>query len=239
MKFQDNFSEILLIAEVDVIFYYEDKYLIQNVNFHMKLLNIKDSLTNPYIQSAIAYFNLTPQQLRETTKVSQAHNLWSLLNLCGLDDKNGINRTIQYYFKHVFGDQFQVNKNEWTLNNIAITDELFSRIQDISLVVAGMKKFNEQNAFNYDKPQWLIEKEAEIKRIKNQGKNNSTKNNFEELMKIFLPLNYELNYSFEELFKMNYYHIQYLSKYIPKIVGYDIQKRQIMSKKKIKYITDK
>lgn len=239
MKFQDNFSEILLIAEGDVIFYYEDKYLIQNVNFHMKLLNIKDSLTNPYIQSAIAYFNLTPQQLREITKVNQAHNLWSLLNLCGLNDKNGVNRAIQYYFKHVFGDQFQVNKNEWTLNNIAITDELFSRIQDISLVVAGMKKFNEQNAFNYDKPQWLIEKEAEIKRIKNQGKNNNTKNNFEELMKIFLPLNYELDYSFEELFKMNYYHIQYLSKYIPKIVGYDIQKRQIMSKKKIKYITDK
>ena len=239
MKFNDNFSELVLVSESDVIFYYEDKYLIKNVNFHMKLLNIKDSLTNPYIQYAISYFNLSPEQLRSVTKVSQAQNLWSLLNLCGLDSNNGISRAIQYYFTYVFEDQFKVEAQAWKINNIEITEELFCRIQDISLVVAGMKKFNEQNAFQYDKPHWLIEKEEEIKRIKNQGKNKNNKNHFEELMKIFLPLNYELGYSFEELFKMNYYHIQYLSKYIPKIVGYDIQKRQFMSKKKIKYITDK
>ena len=86
----------------------------------------------------------------------------------------------------------------------------------------------------------MIDKENEIKRIKNQGKTKTGEyNNFQELAKILVPLNYELGYSFEELFDMNYYHIQFLSKYIPKMVGYDISKRQIMSKKKIKYITDK
>ena len=238
MKFQDNFSEILLVSEGDVIFYYEDKYLIQNTNFRMKLLNIKDSLTDPYIQIAITYFNFSPEQLRETTKINHAQNLWSLLNLVGLDSKNGINRSIQYYFQYVFGEQFKIENKEWKLNGIAVTEEIFARIQDISLVVAGMKKFNEQTIMQFDKPQWLLDKEAEIRKIKNQGKNQNGKNHFEELMKIFLPLNYELGYSFEELFQMNYYHIQYLSKYVPKIVGYDIQKRQIMSKKKLKYITD-
>ena len=141
---------------------------------------------------------------------------------------------------YCFGEQFKIENKQWKLNDIFVTEELFNRIQDISLVVAGMKKFNEQSILQLNKPQWLIDKENEIKRIKNssKGKNNSNKQ-FEELMKIFLPLNYELNYSFEELFNMNYYHIQYLSHYIPKIVGYDIQKRQIMSKKKLKYITEK
>ena len=237
MKLQDNFSELVLVSESDVIFYFEDKYLVKNVNFKMHLVTIKDSLTDPYIQFAIAYFNLSPQQLRESVKMDIVHNLWSLLNLCGLASSNSIVRYIKYYFEYAFGDQFSVNKNEWKINDIIITEELFNRIQDISLVIAGMKKFNEQNSMQIDKPAWLLEKEEEIRRIKSQKKIGN-KNHFEELMKIFLPLNYELGYTFEELFKMNYYHIQFLSKYIPKIVSYDVQKRQIMSKKKIKYITE-
>lgn len=238
MQFKDNFSEMVLLSETEVIFYYENQFLKDNVFFTMKLLPIKDSLTNPYIQNAIAYFALTPQQLREKTKLSQAHNLWSFLNIADLSKSNPVNRSIAYYFNFVFGEQFSNEKGVWKINNLEITEELFNRIQDITLVVSGMKKFSEQSIFQMDKPSWLLEKEAEIARIKNGKKGKVQKNHFEELMKTFLPLNYELGYSLEELFNMNYFHVQYLSKYIPKIVGYDLQKRQIMSKKKIKYITE-
>jgi hypothetical protein len=89
------------------------------------------------------------------------------------------------------------------------------------------------------KPETIKHKKHEIKRIKNQGAKTGSYNSFTELSKVLMPLNYELHYSFEELFNMNYFHIKFLSAYIPKMVSYDIQKRQVLSKKKIKYITDK
>ena len=144
---------------------------------------------------------------------------------------------IEYYMFHVVGEQFDASGEEWKLNGITIDEELFERIRTITLVVAGLKNIKSLSIQNIKKPQWLIEKEEEINKIKRQT--NGNKNHFEELMKIFLPLNYELGYSLDELFHMNYYHIQYLARYIPKIVSYDVQKRQIMSKKKIKYITEK
>lgn len=110
---------------------------------------------------------------------------------------------------------------------------------DIVLIASGIKKFSEQSAIQTQKPGWLIEKEEEIRRIKSQGSNSKVKNECQELLKVLVPLNYELGYSFEELFSMNYFHIQALATYIPKIVSYDVSKRAVLSKKKIKYITEK
>ena len=110
---------------------------------------------------------------------------------------------------------------------------------DITLVGCGLKKITEQNILQQQKPKWLIEKEEEIRRIKGQGKKQGGGDEFQELLKVLMPLNYELGYSFEELLNMNYFHIQTLLTYIPKIVSYDIQKRAVFSKQKIKYITDK
>lgn len=238
MNFQDNFSETLLMSESDVIFYYEDMYLIKNVCFNMHLLKIKDSLNNPYIQFALSFFNLSSNDLKTKFGDPHIHNLWSLLNLLGLDNNSFTHRCVRYYMEFVFENQFTQKNKKWFINDIEIDERLFNRIQDISLVICGTKKFHEQNSINGEdeRPQWLIDAEEQIKKIKQQSKPNQ--NYFEDLMKMFLPLNYELGYSLEELFNMNYFHVWYLHKYIPKIVNYDIGKRQFMSKKKLQYITD-
>ena len=237
MEFQDNFSEILLIAERPVLFYCKDPYLKTNIDFEMKLISIADSFTHPYIQHTIALFNLTLKEIQDSFKCSNAGSLWEVLNIIGLNSQNYIMATIRYTMNFLFANQFQIIDNLWYLNNIVVNEELFNRIKDIVLVTSGIKKFTEQDKLQVAKPQWLIEKEREIRRIKNQSKNQNS-NGLNELSKILLPLAYEFHYSLDELFNMNYYHIQFLSKYIPKIVSYDVQKRQIMSKKKLKYITE-
>ena len=241
MEWKDNFSEILLVAEEPVIFYWDNPYLIETVDLVMKLPTLAQTLTNPHVQMAITIFQMPLKELQKTIPNIQFSSTWELLTL--LNNKqpgNQISRNIAYYFQLMFGEAFKIENSIWYIGIIELEEELFNRIAEISIIAAGLKDYKDQQKFNQDKPQWLIDKENEIKRIKNQGKVKTGEyNNFQELSKILIPLNYELGYSFEELFAMNYYHIQFLSRYIPKMVGYDISKRQIMSKKKIKYITDK
>lgn len=243
MQFKDNFSEILLIAEEPVIFYLDNPYLIQTVDLIMKLPTLAQTLTNPHIQLAITIFQMPIKELQNTIAGMSFDSTWDLLyKLNKAQPGNQISRNVMYYLQLVFGEVFHEDEvtHNWLLDRFEIDEELFNRIAEISIVAAGLKDYKDQTKYNQDKPQWLIDKENEIKRIKNQGKTKAGEyNNFQELAKILVPLNYELGYSFEELFAMNYYHIQFLSKYIPKMIGYDISKRQIMSKKKIKYITDK
>lgn len=241
MKFKDNFTEILLIAEKPVIFYADDKYLIKNVDLVMKLPTLAQTLTDPHIQLAITIFQMPLSELRNTIVGLEFSSTWDMLKkLNKIQPGNQICRNIEYYLKTMFDNFTTNNENIWVINGIELDETLYNRIAEISIIAAGLKEYKDQSKFQQDKPQWLIDKENEIKRIKNQGKVKTGEyNSFNELTKILIPLNYELGYSFEELFAMNYYHIKFLSKYIPKMVGYDIQKRQIMSKKKIKYITDK
>jgi hypothetical protein len=163
---------------------------------------------------------------------------WDFLLKLRENNNDIISRSLIYCFKECFGDDFDEKK--WTIQEFEIDENFFNRVEEIILISSGIKNFKDQRKFNEDKPQWLIDKENEIKRIKNQGKiKTGGYNDFNELLKVLIPLNYELNYSFDELFNMNYFHIKQLSVYISKIVNYDISKRQIMSKKKIKYIIDK
>ena len=243
MQFKDNFSEILLIAEEPVIFYLDNPYLIQTADLVMKLPTLAQTLTNPHVQLAITIFQMPIKELQNTIGDTDFDSTWDLLyKLNKTRPGNQISRNVMYYLQLVFGEAFHENEitHNWLLDRFEIDEELFNRIAEISIVAAGLKDYQDQKKYNQDKPQWLIDKENEIKRIKNQGKTKTGEyNNFQELAKILIPLNYELGYSFEELFDMNYYHVKFLSKYIPKMIGYDIQKRQIMSKKKIKYIIDK
>lgn len=239
MKFQDNFSEILLIAEEPVTFYISDANLKDNFDFHMRLINLKDSFINPYIQNALALCHMSSADWRSKTH-NQHSSLWEMLKLYKFNRENILVRNIKYFLCFLLQEQFEDNNGTWSIKRIEIDQILFERICEIALVSAGLKKFNDQSQFQAYKPQWLIDKEAEIQRIKNGNKKQTSNNSqYEELLKIIMPLNYELGYTFDELFNMNYFHIQALTKFVPKIIGYDIQKRQIMSKKKIKYITDK
>ena len=242
MEFKDNFSEILLIAEEPVIFYLDSPYITKTIDLTMKLPTLSQTLTNPHIQLAITIFQMPLKELQKAVPGMQFNSTWDLLQqLIIKQPGNYICRNIVYYLQNMFGEQFTEDKNHiWYLDIFEIDEDLYNRIAEISVIAAGLKEYQDQKKFNQDKPQWLIDKENEIKRIKNQGKIKTGEyNNFQELTKILISLNYELGYSFEELFDMNYYHIHFLSKYIPKMIGYDISKRQIMSKKKIKYITDK
>ena len=243
MEFKDNFSEILLIAEKPVIFYLDNPYIIKTIDLVMKLPNLAQTLTDPHIQMAITIFQMSVKELQQAITGIEFNSTWELLQILNKKQPgNQIARNVAYYLQAMFGDEFQEDEinHTWHISIFEIDEDLYNRIAEISIIAAGLKDYKDQKKYNQDKPQWLIDKENEIKRIKNQGKIKTGEyNNFQELTKILIPLNYELGYSFEELFAMNYYHIQFLSKYIPKMVGYDISKRQIMSKKKIKYITDK
>lgn len=239
MEFKDNFSEILLIAETPVMFYLAEEYLATNFYFTARLINLRDSFLDPYIQNALALSNITSTQWQEKTN-KECSCLWEILQQYKFSQNNTAVRSVYYLLEHMLGDQLENVNSTWRIKGIDINRTLFERICDIALISAGLKKYNEQSKLQAHKPQWLIDKEAEIQRIKSSGRNkNAGGNQYEELLKIIMPLNYELGYSFEEIFNMNYFHIQALTKFIPKIIGYDIQKRQIMSKKKIKYITDK
>ena len=237
MEIQDNFSELLLITEKPVSFYFP------TVTPIMKIPNIADSFTDQKLQLATAILNMPLKRLQEQMPNLKFENLWSLVSFLMLQKvPNLITDNIRYLFKYCFGEQFSEQNNKWYLCNIELQKEIFDRVCEIILISMCIKKFSEQEKFQLDKPLWLREKEAEIQRIKSQGKKGgSDAQTFETITKVFIQINYEFGYTFEQLFNMNYYHIQLLQKYIPKVISYDIQKRSIaagMTKKKLKYITD-
>lgn len=114
-------------------------------------------------------------------------------------------------------------------------------MQDIILIECGLKDYKDQRINDSLKPQWLIEKEEQIRRIKSQGNSNKegVSNDFQELLRVLMPLSYEFKYTLEQLLDMNYFHIKVLLSYIPKIVSYDVRKHQTLAKGKIKYINEK
>ena len=240
MKLKDNFSEVLLLSEQPVMFYTDDPMIPIDISSTMKLITVAESFTHPYIQYAIALLNLDTASLQKTFRDSRIANLWSMLNLVGLGSDSYIHRCSKFLFSHMFGSQFQATEEKWTINNIILDDAWFCRIQEIILITNGIRKFADQEKFHAHKPQWLREKEAEIQRIKNGGKKQSGgEAHYNELLRTLVPLCYEFNYTLEQLFDMNYFHIQALSSYIPRIVAYDLGKRQVFAKKAPKYITEK
>ena len=236
MKLKDNFSEILLLSEQPVIFSCDDPYLIKTIKITMKILPISLTLTDPFVQYSLAIFNLTAQDIEDRLKQVGCSTKWDFLLKLREQNTDPISRNLIYYFQLCFGTQFDAQN--WKINGIEIDEQLYSRIEDIALISAGIKKFNEQQIFNKDKPAWLIEQENKIKRIKNQNKQQNV-NAFAQMSKTLISINHEFGYSFEEVFDMNYFHMQHLANYVPKAIAFDIQKRQVLSKKKIKYITDK
>ena len=158
---------------------------------------------------------------------------WQLIMLCQKELRNQLGRKMEYLFTYLFQDQFYVKDSVWHLGDYPLEEKLYNRIEEIVLIAAGFRNFEDQAL---DKPQWLIDKENEIRRIKAQGQSN--RNSLKDFTKLILPLIYEYNYTTEQIFEMNYFHVKFLAKQINAIVRYDIQKRQVFSKQKIKYITD-
>lgn len=236
---KDNFSEIQLISGQPVWFYLQDNGIKALDPVVMTLPTAVQVLTDPYLQVAIALLHMPLSTLKKSVSTIQFNTLWDFfLILKKIEPKNIYIMHFEYLFKLCFGADFVVHDFGWTIKNIALNEEWFNRIVDIILISTGLKKFHEQAIAQ--KPQWLIDKEAEIQRIKNQNK--STKDphqEFEDLLKILISLNYELGYSFGELLHMNQFQIHTLSGFIPKMVKYDLAKRAVFSKQKIKYITDK
>lgn len=237
MKFKDNFNEILLIAEEPVLFYIDSPFLTKTLDFKMKLLNLKDILLNPYVQFTIALCNMPIQELQHNITTYKFNSLFELLTILlqngGTDT---ISRSFQSTGRLIFNN-FSIKDNQYYIKDFILDQDLFERIQLILLISSGLIKFGQTiQAQNIVKPQWLIEQEEKIRKIKNQ--NISESDNFKQISKVLIAINYELHYTFEELFNMNYYHINFLSTYVPKIVNYDIQKRQILAKKPPKYITE-
>lgn len=241
MKFKDNFSEISLIAEAPVIFYSDEPNLVKIIQFEVTLPSFKDSMLDPFVQFGLAYCNLTSADLKKIINSTLTiTSIWQLLQTTKQNEYQDLFSQSIIYLLNKYVEDFKIEDGIFYSGRFLIDEELFNRITEILLIASGIKEFNDQQKFQQGKPQWLIEKEAEIKRIKNSAKGQSnTANSCDELTKLLLPLNYELGYSFEELFEMNYYHIKYLGKYIPRFIRYDIQKRQVFSKKPAKYITEK
>ena len=147
----------------------------------------------------------------------------------------------EYLLQYCFEEQYQSAKNGWFISGIVFDKNWFIRLQDIILIECGLKEYKDQRINDSLKPQWLIDKEEEIRRIKSQGKSGKegTSNDFQELLRVLMPLSYEFKYTLEQLMEMNYFHIKMLSTYIPRIVSYDVRKHQPLSKSKIKYINEK
>ncbi len=238
MEIKDNFSEVLLLSEQPVIFYFDDY---TDVTMHVP--TIKEFFNDQRLQYAVSISYMDINELRQYITQLSINNCFELYQLLLIaDSKDTVTYNITYLFKHCFGEQCQIVDKHLYLGGHILTEEWFARITEIVHIASCIKKFNEQNKFSAAKPQWLIEQEKKIKRIKSQGADASSSNVANQLLKVLIQINLELGYTFEQLFNMNYYHIQQLQQYIPKIVSYDIQKRALTAgnskNKKLKYVTD-
>ena len=235
LKIKDNFTEILLIAEQPVLFYLDEPYLLKLTHVPMMLPKIKDVLTDPYIQQALAVFNLSIAELSKSWGI-ELESKWEVIELCQGQLGQSIGRKVAYFFNYLFGENFRIEDDKWWLGDLPLEENFYLRIEEIVLIAAGIRNFDEQPT-KMDKPQWLIDKENEIRRIKAQRNNGGS--GFEELSKTIIPISYEFGYTLDQIFEMNYYHVKYLAGYISRIVRYNIQSRQVFGKGKIKYINEK
>ena len=243
LKLRDNFSEnhLLFNKPVHFLVFKDDAQSIILADFYIKLISIEQLYFNEYVATCVNIMRKSSTELKEQFKmtVEDVTHLLTLEYLMLIKDQ--LPSAVNLVHNIVSGLQtlcpdLKVVDNQFFIQDVPLTDELFERFRNIWLMSAGLQNYNQM--YKYMSPEQRALEER-IQAIKNKGrKQDGGDNSFE---KSYMVLTYEFNYTQEQILAMTPYMIKTILKYTSRSINYKLTlaAKANGNTKKVKFITDK
>lgn len=221
MTFNNNFSELLLLANQDIKFQNENKE-----EFIFKPIKVKDAFFNENLLWLISFLEKDPKDLNQGIEGFEITDHYDFVLLALT---LGEYREEMKEFYHIITSslkvilpEFNFSGKQMFIDDIPLTKDLFKQITEILFRMLEKEKIV---IYDSDDEFTKREKEAKLKvqRIKQNSKKSSNKDT--KLEDVFAAIIYEFpQYKLEDLFELNIYNFYYLFKYVGKIANYEVSK---------------
>lgn len=241
MNFNNNFSEIRLIANENIEFYDEDYEIL----FEIVPIKVKDVYLDNDLIWFINFLEADIEDLKKNFAGIEIKTHLDFINMVFMvinDTRKVSARTQIYNSLRKIVPQTTFKNNKIHFGEIEINEQI---MQDIRFVLLKMfhKKIEEAEEFADEDDPKMAEFRAMQKKIakikQNAKKKNSSSLSFKD---VFAAILYEFpQYKLEDVFELNIYTFYYLFEYVGKIANYEVSKIAAGNglAKKHKYFIDK
>jgi len=220
MNFNNNFSELLLLANQDIKFWNDD-----GEEFIVKPILAKDAFFNHDILWLINFLETDIEELQKNTSGFEVESHYQFLNLIlTLGEKrekvNELSSVIKNSLEIIIPD-FEFKEKRMFIGDVYLSKILFDQIIEVIF-----KMLQKEKIIIYDTDDEATKKEKEVKlrvqKIKKNSKKSNSSTSFEDFIAAII---YEFpQYKIEDLFELNIYNFYYLFKYVGKIANYEVSK---------------
>lgn len=220
MNFNNNFSELLLLANQDITFWNEE-----GKEFIVKPISTKDAFFNKDFLWLINFLETEVEDLQKNINSFEINSHYDFLNfVLTLGEKReqmkDLSSTIKNSLKIIIPD-FNFLEKRMFIGKIFFSRNLFDQVTEVIF-----KMLQKEKIIIYETDDEATKKEKEVKmrvqKIKKNSKKTNKSTSFEDFIAAIL---YEFpQYKIEDLFELNIYNFYYLFKYVGKIANYEVSK---------------
>lgn len=222
MNFNNNFSELLLLANQDIKFWNEEK----DEEFIMKPMLVKDVFFNDNLLWLINFLDNDIEEISKSIEGVEIKDHYDFLILAltlgeHRKEMKGFYNLINNSLKLIL-PEFEFSGKQMFIDNTLLTKKLFKQINEILFKILEKEQIV---IYETDDEFTKKEKEAKLKvqKIKKNSQKNSNKGT--KLEDIFAAIIYEFpQYKISDLFELNIYTFYYLFKNVGKIANYEVSK---------------
>ena len=218
-NFKNNYSELLLLANEDVIFRDSSK------SFKFVPMSVRNIFFNEDLGAILSFFDTEIEDLKKSLNLKIATTHYQVLLtvfMLGLKREEFKEFSSKLFCGlRILLPEIEFKDEQLWVGEILLESSLFEEIIKLIFKILGKKKVfisEEDDEFT------RMEKEA-ILRAERIRKNSKKNDNDSKLEDSLIALVYEYpQYKIEDLFDLNIYTFNYLFKYVGKIANYEVSK---------------
>lgn len=240
-NFKSNYSELLLLANKNIVFQNEEK----NLSFELVPMSLENILFNNELNM---FINLIDMELPDLQKILDGYEVKSHYDfihvILSLAEKR--EEAVEMASDILLGLQIIIPDVHFTnrqlqINDSYLSEELFESIAEVISNILGKKRKITFEDSDDEMTRRMKESQMRIQQIKSKGRsmNDQSKTNLQDILVAIL---YEFpQYKLADLFQMNIYTFYYLFKFVGRIANYEVSKIAAGNglTKKHKYFIDK
>lgn len=223
LNFNNNFSEIRLIANQNIEFF-DDNY---NLMFEIVPVKVKDVYLDEDLIWFINFLDTSIEDLKKDINGFEIKNHLDFIELVFtiINDTNQKTVRTQIYnsFKKII-PKTNFTNNKIHFGNIELDNKILQDIRKIILKMfnKNIEEFEEVEENEDPKMAEFRAMKSKIAKMKENKRKNSNSLGFKDM---FAAILYEFpQYKLEDLFELNIYNFYYLFEYIGKIANYEVSK---------------
>lgn len=239
-SFKSNYSELLLLANKNIIFQNEEK----NLSFEVIPMSLENILFNNDLNM---FLNLIEMDLPDLQKILEGYEVKSHYDFIHVvltlaekrEEAKDMANSILGGLQTLIPDAHFTNK-QLHINDFYLNEELFEQIAEVIVSILGKKRKIVFEDSDDEMTRRMKETQQKIQNIKSKGRSvDRSQTNLQDILAAIL---YEFpQYKLNDLFKLNIFTFYYLFRYVGRIANYEVSKIAAGNglTKKHKYFIDK